>query len=397
VVGSQTVTVSTIQNTQASGIVVTYVYPATFSGCGQTGYEITVPQGCSVVVTATLQSSQSTTGVIDLQIKRDIVSWPDNVLADFTSTTTLISGITVITAGPFTASDLSGSGGLLGIGVFREYFLKVFWNGNPVYDPTNYATREWVKTSPCVNCPGPTSITITSSSSTSSSSTAVAAPLSVSASASPTSTTVGAPVAFTATATGGSSSYLFTWFFGDGTTSSLQNPSHAYAVAGSYTATVAVTSGTSSGTAAASVSVSPGAGNGCPANAVGTGAYCVVFTVVSSYSGATIQGAAVNVQSGGTSLGIFTTNSNGQAFFNLNAGSYAVTVSALNYKTYTWSETVPAGNAAFSLTLVNSGGGLSIASAYLGIAGLTGTNEFLLGLVFYALAVVLAGYLEVKK
>jgi len=48
------------------------------------------------------------------------------------------------------------------------------------------------------------------------------------------------PVVFTATVEGGVPGYSFLWTFGDGGTSTLQNPTHTYTVAGTYTATVTV-------------------------------------------------------------------------------------------------------------------------------------------------------------
>ena len=44
------------------------------------------------------------------------------------------------------------------------------------------------------------------------------------------------PVQLTDTSTGGATSWL--WSFGDGTTSTLRNPTHAWAVAGNYTVTL---------------------------------------------------------------------------------------------------------------------------------------------------------------
>ncbi len=58
-----------------------------------------------------------------------------------------------------------------------------------------------------------------------------------------TSTTIGdAPLAvtFTGSAIGGTSPYTYSWSFGDGSTSTAQNPSHTYAKAGTYTATLTV-------------------------------------------------------------------------------------------------------------------------------------------------------------
>ncbi len=69
-------------------------------------------------------------------------------------------------------------------------------------------------------------------------------PLSVACSGTPTTGVAPLTVAFTATPSGGlPASYAFAWDFGDGGTSSQQNPSHPYAAIGDYTATVTLTDG----------------------------------------------------------------------------------------------------------------------------------------------------------
>ncbi|MGA8536919.1 MAG: PKD domain-containing protein [Thermoplasmata archaeon] len=66
----------------------------------------------------------------------------------------------------------------------------------------------------------------------------VAAALSVSATASPDPTDAGASVDFLATVTGGAGRYSYSWHFGDGGSSSAQNPTHSYTVAGSFLARI---------------------------------------------------------------------------------------------------------------------------------------------------------------
>jgi PKD repeat protein len=61
--------------------------------------------------------------------------------------------------------------------------------------------------------------------------------------ASPTSGTVPVAVTFGVVATGGSSAYTYSWNFGDGASSALQNPTHTYTAPGSYAGVVTVTSG----------------------------------------------------------------------------------------------------------------------------------------------------------
>jgi PKD repeat protein len=48
-------------------------------------------------------------------------------------------------------------------------------------------------------------------------------------------------IAFTGYASGGVEPYTWEWDFGDGATASVQNPTHAYTIAGNYTATMTVT------------------------------------------------------------------------------------------------------------------------------------------------------------
>jgi PKD repeat protein len=70
-------------------------------------------------------------------------------------------------------------------------------------------------------------------------------PLSASATGSPS--TGNAPLTenFTGSATGGTAPYTYSWNFGDGSTSTAQNPTHTYSTAGTYTATLTVTDSSS--------------------------------------------------------------------------------------------------------------------------------------------------------
>jgi hypothetical protein len=57
----------------------------------------------------------------------------------------------------------------------------------------------------------------------------------------PYSGVIGVPIQFTGTADGGVEPYTYAWQFGDGASSSDQNPTHAYASAGDFTAILTVT------------------------------------------------------------------------------------------------------------------------------------------------------------
>src|SRR5262249_42731865 len=64
-------------------------------------------------------------------------------------------------------------------------------------------------------------------------------PLSATASGTPTTGNAPLSVSFTGSATGGTAPYSYSWNFGDGSAASpLQNPSHTYNTAGTYTATL---------------------------------------------------------------------------------------------------------------------------------------------------------------
>ncbi|ESS72439.1 PDK repeat-containing protein [Methyloglobulus morosus KoM1] len=91
--------------------------------------------------------------------------------------------------------------------------------------------------------------------------TLAAAPPVANFSASPTSTTVGVSVSFADTSTGSITSR--SWNFGDGTTSSLQNPTHAYSAVGTYTVSLTATGsgGSNTKTSAITVSATPSVTN----------------------------------------------------------------------------------------------------------------------------------------
>jgi PKD repeat protein len=125
---------------------------------------------------------------------------------------------------------------------------------------------------------------------------AVGSPLAATASATPTSGQAPLTVAFTGTATGGTPPYSYSWTFGDGSTSTAQNPSHTYNSAGTYTATLTVTDTSSPvKTAASSVTVTaspiagtpPGAPTGLTATA-GNGQVSLRWTAPTSNGGVNI-------------------------------------------------------------------------------------------------------------
>jgi len=108
-----------------------------FSGGGQDGRQITVVAGTVVNIYVTLSSSSPTSGTLRVEIWRDLSLQSDTLKTSLTMSVT-ISGSTVIPIGSFTADDYGGN--------FRSYFIKVYWNDEVIYDPTDPDTREWVKT-----------------------------------------------------------------------------------------------------------------------------------------------------------------------------------------------------------------------------------------------------------
>jgi len=109
------------------------------------GSQITVNVGTTVRAYAHVNnpSSSDVSITLKMEIRRDIISGTDSVKATLTKTKSVPSGISFVDMGTFVADEQtyeSGSGKL------REYFMKVWINDVLVYDPTDPATREWVKT-----------------------------------------------------------------------------------------------------------------------------------------------------------------------------------------------------------------------------------------------------------
>ena len=83
--------------------------------------------------------------------------------------------------------------------------------------------------------------------------------LTASASAAPLTGTAPLAVSFTGTASGGAPPYSYSWVFGDGGTSTDQNPTHTYVAEGTFTA--ALTASDSSGASASSAPVTVSVGS----------------------------------------------------------------------------------------------------------------------------------------
>ena len=82
-------------------------------------------------------------------------------------------------------------------------------------------------------------------------------PLVVSSTANPTSGEAPLTTNFTSNPSGGSGFYTYSWDFGDGNTSTAQNPSHTYSNTGSYTATVTVSDSVTTSQSSTLISLKP--------------------------------------------------------------------------------------------------------------------------------------------
>ncbi len=120
----------------------TYVFPGVFNGVGS---QITVCLYSSVSVRITLYATTSMRGSVSVDVRRDIVWYSDNTLTTLSKTVVVNAGNTAIDMGSFSASDLTGGD----IGQTRQYYVKVYWAGQTIYDPTDPNNREWVQTTYC--------------------------------------------------------------------------------------------------------------------------------------------------------------------------------------------------------------------------------------------------------
>ncbi len=90
-------------------------------------------------------------------------------------------------------------------------------------------------------------------------------PLAASASGSPLSGSAPLTVAFTGSASGGTGPYTYDWTFGDGSAhGTAQNPSHVYAAAGSYSASLTVKDALNATATSSALSITVTAGGGGP-------------------------------------------------------------------------------------------------------------------------------------
>ncbi|MDE1854342.1 MAG: PKD domain-containing protein [Thaumarchaeota archaeon] len=151
---------------------------------------------------------------------------------------------------------------------------------------------------------------------------------------SPTSPAAGSLVVFTSTVAQGSGHYVYSWNFGDGTTSNDANPSHAFQTAGTFLVKLVVTDltqGYGSATASNNVGVSP--------TTQPPGSLSVAFNVYNTCTGYPAVGVLFQLSPNGYAQ---TVGTSGSVIFLINPGTYTGTATANWINTYTQTYTIQA-------------------------------------------------------
>jgi len=107
-----------------------------------TGQQVYVPVGSPVQVVLRLYAPFGAEGELTVIVRKDIPNLPDEDLVTLTTHIDLVgSNIPQdVPVGTFVPYDLTDGVNL------RSYFIKVYFNGQPIYDPTDVDGRMWVKT-----------------------------------------------------------------------------------------------------------------------------------------------------------------------------------------------------------------------------------------------------------
>ena len=105
---------------------------------------IKVPVGETVYVYTTVRASGGgVSGTLKVEVRKDKVGLPDETYRWFTKSISLSPGEEKeFRMGSFVASDKTGTGW----GEVRQYFVKVYFNDQVIWDPTDPNTRECVET-----------------------------------------------------------------------------------------------------------------------------------------------------------------------------------------------------------------------------------------------------------
>ncbi|MHC1624791.1 MAG: hypothetical protein ACXQS2_02185 [Methermicoccaceae archaeon] len=111
------------------------------------GNQIWVPVGESVYVYVDVYSATGAKGTLSVQVRKDLIAASDVEYTTLDAYVDLKPGETkTVYMGGFVATDVTCDGWFCAPGSFREYFIKVYFNGACIHDPTNPDGREWVKT-----------------------------------------------------------------------------------------------------------------------------------------------------------------------------------------------------------------------------------------------------------
>ena len=90
-------------------------------------------------VYVTLSATASMAGDLDVEVRKDFTVGPDET--EKLCFTQVALSAEVLEVGPcvFIAGDLTSS-------TFRQYFVRLYWNGTLIYSPVDPDTREYVVT-----------------------------------------------------------------------------------------------------------------------------------------------------------------------------------------------------------------------------------------------------------
>jgi len=115
-----------------------------------TGSQIYVPVGETVYVYVKVYSASGASGLLTVQVKKDLIYSGDADYVKLSANVDLNPGDTKeVYLGGFPATDATCYGTIGGWcfpGSFREYFIKVYWDGQVIYDPTSIDGREFIRT-----------------------------------------------------------------------------------------------------------------------------------------------------------------------------------------------------------------------------------------------------------
>ncbi|MFH7835687.1 MAG: hypothetical protein QXL51_03740 [Candidatus Aenigmatarchaeota archaeon] len=116
---------------------------AKFVGAGKEGRIISVPVGTKVdIYLAVSVSNAPVEGMLIVEVRKDIVLGIDQLVGVLTKTVSLTTGAHWVYIGSFIASDKTGNLP----GNTRQYFVRIKWNEQLIFDSEDLATRPHVTT-----------------------------------------------------------------------------------------------------------------------------------------------------------------------------------------------------------------------------------------------------------